>query len=69
MYTRGMSSVELKKFNIIKLMKEVKSGKITLKEAKINDRLAKLRKEGESGAIWADDLQKKSINMVKNLNK
>ena len=35
MYTKRMSSVELKVFNIKKLMKRVESGKISLKEADI----------------------------------
>jgi hypothetical protein len=64
-----MTSVELKVRNIKKLIKQVKSGKISLKEAGINARLEKLSKEGDSGAIWAEDLQKDYINMVKNLNK
>lgn len=69
MYKRGMSSIELKKFNIKKLMKKVKSGKMSLKEAGINGRLEKLRAEGGSGVIWADDLEREYIDMVKNLNK
>lgn len=66
---RPRTSVEIKKFNIIKLMKQVKTGKMTLKEAEINRRLEKLRQESDVGAIWAEDLEKEYIEMVKNLNK
>jgi len=63
-----LSSIELKKRNIIKLIKQVEAGKTTLKDAEINRRLHILREESEVGEMWADDLNEKYIKMVKNLN-
>lgn len=69
MYTRNMTSVELKRFNIQKLMKQVKSGKKTLKEAEINRRLDVLEAASDVGKMWAEDLRKKYIQLVKDMNK
>lgn len=66
---KSISSVELKVRNIKKLMKQVKSGTISLKDAEINRRLDILKRESDVGVIWAEDLGKEYINMVKTLNK
>ncbi len=62
------TSIELKIFNINKLLKQVEMGRITLQEAQINRRIRKLRDESEIGAMWADDLDRKYIEMVKKMN-
>jgi len=68
MGNRGKSSLDIKVNNIKKLIKRVKLGTISLKEAEINRRLDKLKAESAVGKIWAEDLHKDYINMVKTLN-
>jgi hypothetical protein len=58
--------IEIRVHRIKKLLKQVESGKITLKEAQINEKLEKLKPVSE---LWHDELKAKYINMVKNLNK
>lgn len=62
------TSIELKIFNINKLLRQAEMGRITLQEAQINRRIRKLRDESEIGAMWADDLDRKYIEMVKKMN-
>lgn len=66
---KARTSIELKVQNINKLIKRVSRREITPREAEINRRLEKLKAESDVGVIWAEDLGKKYISVVKNLNK
>ena len=62
---KAKTSIELNRYHIIKTLKKLKLGKVSVQLCDLNKRFKRMKTEDEG---WYDQLYKEYVNTVKGLN-